>query len=58
LTPVGLYKLGNSGVQKYMFCLHASVCLVDETGKYRRRGDLKCNGCLRNATENRIEGGE
>lgn len=34
--------------------LFTSLCLVDETGKYRRRGDLKCNGSLRNATENRM----
>ena len=35
-------------------CSVYKLCLVDETGKYRRRGDLKCNGSLRNATENRI----
>jgi hypothetical protein len=37
--------------------LFTSLCLVDETGKYRRKRDLKCNGSLRNATENRREGG-
>lgn len=36
--------------------LFTSLCLVDETGKYRRRRDLKCNGSLRNATENRMVG--